>query len=170
MSIKDFPPLPPGEFNDPPVQDWFDKLRNRLCIDYQLSTIPASGDEIYLFDVSANATRKATQSYITTYVPTSSGWTVSGAPTVTGKYVQNGNLVMFEVKVVASTSIATVSSSSYMSLPITAAGLGGNASLTNLNLSSGVGVCAVVVSTSRVYTPTVTTTAATLTIAGTYEI
>lgn len=60
-AVKDFTPFPYGadpESHD--VRDWYDKLRNRLCIDYQNVITPASGDETYLYDVSANVTGKVT--------------------------------------------------------------------------------------------------------------
>ena len=61
MRTKDFPPRPPHIADSFALSLWLDLLRSRQNIDDQIEvTSVASGDETYVFDVSANATLKAT--------------------------------------------------------------------------------------------------------------
>jgi len=67
MSVRDFLPRPVGaKLDSPEFLGWLDKLRDRQNIDDQLVlTAPVPGDETYVFDVSANATRKVTLANLT---------------------------------------------------------------------------------------------------------
>lgn len=106
----------------------------------------------------------------TTFSPTRTSWTDVGSPTVTGRYSRNKNLCLFEIKVVPSTSIATTAGTSYVALPVTAAGLAGEASMQNITTNIAVGLCVIDVANSRVYVPTQGASGNTFTIAGTYEV
>lgn len=113
----------------------------------------------------------AVQTGPSSWTPTRTGWTDVGAPTVTARYTQIGNIVHFQVKVVPGTTVATVAGTSYISLPVAAnaSGITGDGSMMNLTTLIGVGVCTFDVVNSRCYVPTQTGTANTLTIGGWYE-
>ena len=65
MSVIDFPPRPSTPPDSTELMAWLDKLALRQNIDNQIAlTSVASGDETYVFDVSASATRKATMTSI----------------------------------------------------------------------------------------------------------
>lgn len=104
------------------------------------------------------------------FTTTRTGWTDVGAPTVTARYQVNENVCHFQVKVVPATTVATTAGTSYVTLPLTAAGLAGDATMMNTTTLIGVGVCAIDVANSRAYVPTQAATANTLTIAGWYEV
>ena len=103
------------------------------------------------------------------FTPSRTGWTDVGTPTVTGLYRSVGKQCFFMVEVVPGTTVST-SVTSYVNLPITATGLSGMATMINSTSSVSVGVCAISVSSSRVYTPGQGTTANTLVLAGWYQI
>lgn len=108
----------------------------------------------------------------TSWTPTRTGWTDVGAPTVTARYSQLLNIVHFQIKVVPSTTVATVAGTSYTDLPIVAnsAGIAGDGSMMNLTSLVGVGNCVIDVANSRCYVPTQGATGNTLTIGGWYEV
>ncbi len=86
MTTRDFPPRPIGaEFNSPEFENWLEKLRNRQNIDDQLAlTAPAVGDELLIFDVSADATRKITAANLLTLAGTVTTVSVVTANGVSG--------------------------------------------------------------------------------------
>ena len=82
MSVKDLPPRP--EVSDSKLTDlerkWLDAIRLRLCYDDLIAlTTPASGDEVPIFDASANATRKITWTNLVGGAVTSSPLTMATA-------------------------------------------------------------------------------------------
>ena len=103
-------------------------------------------------------------------MPSRTGWTDVGSPTVTGRYRTVGHKCEFQAKVVPSTSIATVAGTSYVTLPLTAAGLAGMAEMVDLTTLIAVGIGVIDVATSRVYVPAQVASGDTFVIAGWCEI
>ena len=104
------------------------------------------------------------------WTPSRPGWTDVGSPTVTGRYRTIGHKCEFQVKIVPGTTCATVAGTSYMTLPLTAAGLGGEANMINLTTLIAVGLGVIDVTNSLVYVPTQTATGNTLVVSGWFEI
>jgi hypothetical protein len=96
--------------------------------------------------------------------------TVVGTPTYTGRYRIVGKQCFFQVSLVSSTSIATTAGTHYVTLPITAKGIGGMATMTNDTTNIAVGVCHIDVSDSRCYLPSQVASGNTFTVAGWFEI
>ena len=105
----------------------------------------------------------------TSFTAARTGWTDVGTPTVTARYCQIGGAVFFQVKVVPGTTVATTAGTSYISLPVAAAGLSGHASMGDATTLISVGQCVFDVANSRCYVPSQVATADILTIAGFYE-
>lgn len=103
------------------------------------------------------------------FTPARTGWTDVGAPTVTGRSCKVNNLAYFQVKVVPATTTATVAGTSYIALPYTALGLGGDGSMIDLTTLIGIGNCVISVANSRIYVPTQTATGDALIVAGWFE-
>jgi hypothetical protein len=93
-----------------------------------------------------------------------------GTAVYTGRQRVVGKQCFFQVKVVPDTSVATTAGTSYITLPITAAGLGGVATMTNDTTNIAVGTCHIDVANSRVYPPSQVASADTFMVAGWYEI
>jgi hypothetical protein len=93
-----------------------------------------------------------------------------GTPTYTGRLRVVGRLLYFQVSMVASTSIASAAGVDYLTLPMTARGLAGVATMTNGTSNVAVGVCHIDVATSRCYLPAQVASGDTFTIAGWLEI
>lgn len=93
-----------------------------------------------------------------------------GTPTYVGRYRVVGKQCFFQASLVAATSIATTTSVHYLSLPIGAKGLGGDAAMTNTSTNVVVGGVAINVAQSRGYLPSQVPSAATFAVAGWYEI
>ena len=106
----------------------------------------------------------------TAWTPARTGWTDVGTPTVTGQFRTVGKQCFIQVKVVPGTTVATVAGTAYIALPITAAGLAGDASMMNSTTLVAIGLCVVDVTNSRLYVPTQAATGNTLTLAGWYQI
>lgn len=108
----------------------------------------------------------------TTWTPTRTGWTDVGAPTVTARYCRIRNAVMFQIKVVPSTTVATVAGTSYTDLPIAAgsSGLAGIGVMGNDTTRVSIGNGEFDIANSRFYVPTQGATANTLQISGWYEV
>ena len=104
------------------------------------------------------------------FTPTRTGWTDVGTPTVTGRYRLVGPQCFFQVKVVPGTTVATAAGTSYVALPVTAAGLCGDGSMSNLTTLVSIGECVIDVANSRAYVPAQLATANTLVISGSYEV
>lgn len=102
--------------------------------------------------------------------PVRTGWTDVGTPTVTGRFKVSGKQCFFQVKVVPSTSIATTAGTSYIALPITAKGFGGDVTMFNATTNIAVGSGGVDATNSRAHVPTQAASGNTFAIAGWYEI
>lgn len=100
----------------------------------------------------------------------SASLTLIGALTAAGRYRIVGKQCFFQVSLVSSTSIATTAGTHYVSLPITATGLGGSATMTNDTTNIAVGVCHIDVTNSRCYLPTQAASGNTFNVAGWFEI
>lgn len=180
MTVRDFQPFTEGaDIKSEAFIGWMNKVRDALCIDYHIAvTAPAAADEVDIFNVAANARRKVTLANLskadvwTTWAPTRTGWTDVGSPTVTARYLRNGNITFFQIKVVPGTTVATVAGTSYTDLPIAAgaSALAGDASMVNLTTLIAIGNCVIDTANSRCYVPTQTATGNTLEIAGWYEV
>ena len=96
--------------------------------------------------------------------------TVVGTPTYTGRFKIVGSMMYFQVSAVATTSIASTAGTHYLTLPRTAQGLGGVATMTNNTTNIAVGTCHVDVANSRCYLPTQAASGDTFLIAGWFEI
>lgn len=94
---------------------------------------------------------------------------VIGTPTYAGRYRFVGRQCFFQISAVASTSIASTAGTHYFSLPVTAQGIGGVATMTDATTKIAVGACHVDVSTSRVYVPSLVASGDTFTVAGWFE-
>lgn len=104
------------------------------------------------------------------WTPTRTGWTDVGTPTVTALYRVVGRQCFFQIKVVPGTTVATTAGTSYVGLPIAAAGIGGDGSMQNQTTNIAVGACSFDVTNSRVYVPTQGASGNTFAIAGWYQV
>lgn len=105
-----------------------------------------------------------------TFTPVFGSLTVVGATSYTGRYRKVGRSVEFQVSFSAATSIASVAGTDYLTLPITAKGLAGIATMTNATTNIAVGVCHIDTTNSRCYLPAQVASGNTFTICGSYEI
>lgn len=96
--------------------------------------------------------------------------TVVGATSYTGRYRIIGRMCQFQVKFSAATSIASVAGTDYLTLPFTAMGLSGMATMSNDTTNVAVGVCHIDVATSRCYLPAQLASGNTFNLAGWFEI
>lgn len=96
--------------------------------------------------------------------------TVVGATSYTGRYRIVGKQLQFQVKFSAATSIASTAGTDYLTLPITAKGLAGIATMTNDTSNVAVGVCHIDVATSRCYLPAQAASGNIFNLCGSYEI
>ena len=96
--------------------------------------------------------------------------TVVGTPTYTGRYRIVGRQCFFQVSLVATTSIASTAGTHYVTLPITAKGIGGVASMTNDTTNIAVGVCHIDVAESRCYLPALVASGNTFNVCGWFDI
>jgi hypothetical protein len=94
---------------------------------------------------------------------------VVGTATYAGRYRLDGSLCQFQISASATTSVAMTAGTSYFSLPVEAAGIGGVATMVNTSTNIAVGTCAIDVTNSRVYPPSQAASAATFAICGYYE-
>src|SRR5690348_5805807 len=90
----------------------------------------------------------------TAFTPTFTSLTVVGATSYTGRFRVVGRQCFFQVKFSAATSVASTAGTTYLSLPVTAKGVAGIATMTDDNANTAVGTCHVDTSTSRCYLPT----------------
>lgn len=96
--------------------------------------------------------------------------TVVGTPTYVGRLRVVGKQCFFQISAVSSTSIATTAGTSYFTLPMTAKGIGGDASMTNDTTNIAVGDCHIDVANSRCYVPSQAASGSTFNICGWFEI
>lgn len=104
------------------------------------------------------------------FTPIFGSLTVIGATTYTGRYRIIGRKMEFQVRFSAATSIASTAGTDYLTLPATAQGIAGIATMTNDTTNIAVGVCHIDVSTSRCYLPTQAASGNTFKICGSFEI
>lgn len=100
----------------------------------------------------------------------SASLTVVGSPTYIGRSRVVGKQCFFQISAVSSTSIASTAGTHYFTLPITAKGIGGAATMTNDTTNIAVGVCHIDVANSRCYLPALAASADTFNVVGWYEI
>lgn len=96
--------------------------------------------------------------------------TIIGAPTYVGRYRVVGKECHFQVTLVSSTSIASTAGTHYITLPITAKGIAGFATMMNKTTNVAVGVCVIDIANSRAYLPTLVASGNTFAICGAFEI
>ena len=104
------------------------------------------------------------------FAPVFGSLTVVGATSYSGRYRVVGRSLQFQVSFSAATSIASVASTDYLTLPKAAAGLAGIATMQNLTTNVAVGNCVINVSTSRCYLPAQTASGNVFLLCGSYEI
>ncbi len=104
------------------------------------------------------------------FAPVFGSLTIVGAPAYSGRMYFTGSVMFFEVKFSAATSIASTAGTDYLTLPFTAKGLAGSATMSNDTTNVAVGVCHIDVSTSRCYLPAQVASGNVFTIAGWAEI
>src|SRR3990167_9482535 len=104
------------------------------------------------------------------FTPVFGSLTVIGDTTYTGRIRKIGRSLEFQVKFLAATSIASTAGTDYLTLPITATGLTGIATMTNDTTNIAVGLCHIDVATSRCYLPSQLASGNTLLLAGSYEV
>jgi hypothetical protein len=103
------------------------------------------------------------------FTPSFGSLTVVGTPTYLGRYRRVGMSIDFQVKFSATTSVASVAGTDYLTLPIAAKGYSGVATMTNDTTNIAVGLCHIDAATSRCYLPTQNATSSVLNLAGRYE-
>lgn len=104
------------------------------------------------------------------FTPTFTSLTVVGDTAYSGRYRIVGRQLQFQVELSAGTSIASTAGTTYMALPIEAAGLSGVATMTNDTTNIAVGVCHIDVTNSRCYLPTQAASGNVFNLCGHYEI
>lgn len=104
------------------------------------------------------------------FTPVFGSLTVVGATSYSGRLRFVGRKCEFQVQFSAATSIASTAGTDYLTLPTTAAGLAGMATMTNTTTNIAVGVCHIDVATSRCYLPTQVASASVFTLAGFFEV
>lgn len=104
------------------------------------------------------------------FTPVFGSLTVIGATSYTGRLRIAGAMCNFQVQFSAATSIASVAGTDYLTLPLTAKGIAGIATMTNDTTNIAVGACHLDTSTSRCYLPTQAASGNTFTLCGSYEI
>ena len=105
-----------------------------------------------------------------TFTPVFGSLTVVGATSYSGRFRIVGRQCFFQVKFSAATSVASTAGTDYLTLPVTAKGLTGTATMTNDTTNIAVGTCHIDVATSRCYLPTQTASANVFNLAGWCEV
>ncbi len=105
-----------------------------------------------------------------TFTPVFGSLTVVGATSYSGRYRFVGRKCEFQVQFSAATSIASTAGTDYLTLPFTAVGLSGMATMTNETSNIAVGVCHIDVTTSRCYLPTQLASGNVFSLAGWFEV
>ena len=104
------------------------------------------------------------------FTPVFGSLTVIGATSYSGRLRFVGRKCEFQVQFSAATSIASTAGTDYLTLPVTAKGYSGVATMTNDTTNIAVGVGHVDVATSRCYLPTQLASGNTFTLFGEYEV
>ena len=144
MGTKDFPPPPPVA--DRWLLEYLSRLSARQNIDDLIElTSPVSGDETYIFDVSANVTRKATIANLLATVGTSGTYTptltpvanVAASTAYVTQYIRVGNMVVVAGKVALDPTLAATATQLGISLPI-ASNLGADSDCGGVAFAPGI--------------------------------
>lgn len=106
----------------------------------------------------------------TAWTPVFGSLTVIGATTYLGRFRKVGKQCYFQVKFSAATSIESTAGTDYLTLPFTAKGYGGMATMSNDTTNIVVGNAHIDVSTSRCYLPTQAASGNTFLLAGWFEV
>lgn len=109
----------------------------------------------------------------TNFTPVTSGFTVVGTPTYTGRYRTIGRKCEFQIQFNSTTTIATVAGTSYIELPVqpvTNQLLSGLVVMSNKTTNVAVGIGHVDVTNLRAYLPAQAASGNTFTVYGEYEI
>ena len=93
-----------------------------------------------------------------------------GTPVYKLRWRVVGKQCFFQATIDSSTTIATVAGTSYMVLPVTAAGLTGHAVMTDAATAIAIGNCHINVTLGRCYLPTQAASANEMHITGWYEV
>ena len=104
------------------------------------------------------------------FTPVFGSLTVVGATSYSGRLRFVGRECRFQVQFSAATSIASVAGTDYLTLPTTAKGLAGEATMTNNTSNVAVGVCHIDVATSRCYLPAQVASGNVFTLAGWFDV
>lgn len=104
------------------------------------------------------------------FTPVFTSLTVVGATSYTGRFRRVGRAVQFQVKFSAATSVASVAGTTYLALPVTAAGIAGIAVMTDSTTNTAVGTGHIAVATSRCYLPAQVASGDVFNLYGEYEI
>ena len=89
----------------------------------------------------------------TVFTPSFTSLTVVGATTYTGRFAVRGKQAFAQVTLLAATSIASTAGTTYLVLPITARGIAGGGTMSNLTTNVAVGVGVVDAVNGRFYLP-----------------
>ncbi len=103
------------------------------------------------------------------FTPTFTSLTLVGAPTYTGRFHVVGKQCFFQVTLLAATSIASTAGTTYMTLPVTARGIAGSATMSNLTTNVAVGVGVIDATNGRCYPPAQTASGNTFSLCGWFE-
>ncbi len=105
------------------------------------------------------------------FVPVFTSLAVVGATSYSARWRPLGHEVEFQVQLSAATSIASVSGTTYMDLPVQPAkGLAGNGDMQNITSKVAAGNCVVDVANSRLYLPTQPASNNVFVLMGRYEV
>lgn len=104
------------------------------------------------------------------FTPVFGSLTVVGATTYLGRLKVVGRQCFFQVKFSAATSIASAAGTDYLTLPMTALGYSGMATMTNDTSNVAVGTCHIDTATSRCYLPAQAASGNTFMLAGWFEV
>lgn len=127
-------------------------------------------DNIYLAKQSFAYRDIVGQDKWTAWAPVFGSLTVVGATTYSGRFRVVGRCCQFQVQFSSATSIASVAGTDYLTLPFTAGGYAGLATMTNDTTNVAVGLCHFDIANSRCYLPAQTASGNTFTLAGWYEV
>lgn len=106
----------------------------------------------------------------TAWTPAFGSLTVIGATAYSGRFRIIGKSCQFQVQFSAATSIASIAGTDYLTLPLSAQGLSGIATMTNDTTNIAVGVCHIDVTTSRCYLPTQAASGNVFNLCGSFEV
>lgn len=106
----------------------------------------------------------------TVFTPVFGALTIVGGTSYAGRLRVAGRQCFFQVQFSAATSIASTAGTDYLTLPLTAKGFSGFATMTNDTSNIAVGLCHIDVATSRCYLPTLVASGNVFNLAGAYEV